>query len=323
MDKKILIYRTTTIRRCLWLFVCSMLLQSHVSPAFACEVRNNEPVPSLIFPPKYRAKKPEADYIFRLIQLALSQSADKYGPCVAELLEGELPLKRMELYLQKDQLIDAVSLTVSLERDKRFLPVKIPIAKGLIGFRIFLVRSDDLPRFAEIKTRTDLAKLSAGQGENWTDAMILEENGLPVVTTGNIPSLVDMLIHKRFDYFPRGALQLIPELKIYRGLPVVVEPSVALSYPSMTALYVHQRNHELAERLEYGLAKAYKNGSFAELFYSHPNTVTALEKLDLSNRTVIQLCNPSLPSWAPTDKDEYWLQPWPKELQTADCKAAH
>ncbi|SMF48030.1 hypothetical protein SAMN02745866_03101 [Alteromonadaceae bacterium Bs31] len=301
--------------------MCLMIMLSFVNPAFACKIRNNEAIPSLIFPPKYKAKKPAEDYIFRLIQLILVQAADKYGPCEAKLLEGELPLKRMELYLQKDQFIDAVSLTVSLDRDKRFLPVKIPIAKGLIGFRIFLVRNDDLPRFAAIKNRSDLAQMLAGQGENWTDAIILQENGLPVITTGNIPSLVDMLVHKRFDYFPRGALQLIPELKIYRGLPVVVEPSVALSYPSMTSLYVHHRNSELAERLEYGLEKAYENGSFDALFYSHPSTVTALEKLDLSNRTVIQLCNPSLPSWAPTNKDKYWLQPWPKELQTANCSA--
>lgn len=303
------------------LAVLSCLLFADV--AFACEKRPGEAQEVLIFPPKYKALHPSEDYAFKVVQLALAESEEKYGPCVARLLERELPVKRMELYLENDQNIHVVSLTVSHKRDKRFLPVRIPIAKGLIGFRMLLIREGEQARFTAVQGKSDLVAFTAGQGQDWVDTHILRKNGLPVVTTENIPSLFEMLLHKRFDYFPRGALQVTAEEQIFGDQPIVVEPTLALSYPSMTAIYVNKRNKKLAERLEYGLKRAYASGSFNRLFYSHPAIVEALAQLDLKKRTIIQICNPYLPEWVPMDVDQYWLQPWPPHLQASDCVAGH
>ncbi len=280
----------------------------------ACQITKGASVPILVFPPKYKAKRPAEDYIFRLIQLALKASEDKYGPCEARLLGYDLPLKRMELYLEKNLNIDVVSLTVKEKRDKRFRAVRIPIAKGMVGLRVFLIRRGEQHRFSSISNLSELKTMVAGQGKGWVDEAILQYNGIEVLASGNVTTLQDMLVAGRFDYYPRGALQLIPEMKIYENMPIDVEQKLILSYPSMTAFYVNKYRPELAERLEYGLRKVIRNGSFDDLFYSHPTTVKALENLNIDKRTVIKLCNPKMPEWMPVDVDEYWLHPWPKDM---------
>ena len=103
---------------------------------------------------------------------------------------------------------------------------------------------------SRVENLKDLQKFTAGQGIGWADVDILKHNELPVITTGSIKTLIDMLAYGRFDYFPRGALQIITEITAYKDKAVEVEPTLLLRYPSMTALYVNQSNDSLAERLE-------------------------------------------------------------------------
>jgi len=289
-------------------------------PSQACQPQAGSDIPILVFPPKYDSAQPEQDYVFQLIQLILTKSSDKFGPCEARLLDHKLPLKRIVSNLQNNQLIDTASLTVSHERDKKLLPISIPIAKGLIGYRLLMIHNDDVAKFSQVKSLADLGKHLAGQGVGWADVEILEKNRLPVLTTGSIKTLIDMLVHHRFDYFPRGALQITTEIQTYRDKPVMVEPSIVLRYPSMTALYVNGNNLALAQRLEYGLKKAFEHGSFDKFFNAHPSSVQALSNLDLANRIVLKMCNPILPAWVPIEKSEYWIEPWSEKLLAQACK---
>ena len=295
-------------------FLCLALGQMLSGLVAACELRDGESTPMLWFPPKYKAKEPAEDYTFKIIQLILNKSEAKYGPCDVRILRRDLPLRRMMLYLEKNELIDVISLTVNQKRETTLIPIKIPIAKGMVGFRVFIIRKGDQPRFSQINNLEDLRGFVAGQGKGWSDVEVLAQTGLRSVTTDNVPSLVNMLVAGRFDYYPRGARQLIPELKIYEGLPVQVESKLVLSYPSMTALYVNPERQNLAQRLEYGLNIAIADGSVDKLFYTHPTTSTALKKLNFEKRTIIKMCNPMIPDWVPTDKSNYWLYPWPKDL---------
>lgn len=275
----------------------------------------------IVFPPKYLSRHPHQDYVYRLLQLALEVSKDKYGPCEAELLAQDLPLKRMERYLKEGHSVDIIALTVNRRRESQFLPVRVPIAKGLVGYRISVIRNGDQERFDAVKNKADLAKMIAGQGEGWWDVYILEDNGLPVESISNIPSLPKMLAYGRFDYYPRGLLQLVPERETYEAMPLAIEKNLVLRYPSVTAFYVNKKNDALAERIEYGLEKAISSGQFNEYFFSHPTIQEALENAALDKRTFIQLCNAYLPEWVPTHDEKYWLYPWPAELQSSDCKS--
>lgn len=128
-----------------------------------------------------------------------------------------------------------------------------------------------------------------------------------------------MLVHKRFDYFPRGSLQVITELNTYNDKPVQIENHLVLRYPSLTAFYVKKENAALAERLEYGFKQAIDDGSFDKFFYSHPSSIKAMQNIDLENKTVLKICNPILPKWVPIASDKYWLEPWPTHIQAATC----
>lgn len=285
----------------------------------ACEVISAHDSPVLIFPPKFDSTTPEKDYVFQLIQLVLKKSSDKFGPCEAILLNKKLPLKRLELYLEKNKQLHVASLTVSRERDQRFRVIPIPISKGLMGYRLLMIPKGKQSKFSNVNSVSDLSKYVAGQGTGWADVNILKHNGLPVLTTGSIKTLIDMLVYERFDYFPRGALQITTEIQAYQDKAIEVDSSLLLTYPSMTALYVNSLNAPLAQRLEYGLRQAFNDGSFDTFFNSHPSSVQALKNLNLQTRKIIHICNPILPSWVPLDKNEYWLEPWPEKILNRKC----
>ena len=302
----------------IFLVITAFLIYSNMS--YACDKNDNELVPTIHFPPRFGSVDPRNDYTFQLIELILAKSTNKYGPCKVAIYNYRLPLKRIEMYLEKNENIDIASFTVNQQRDAKFLPIKIPISKGLMGYRLFLIRNGDETRFKDVNNLADLSRFTAGQGYNWLDAKILADNGLPVIIGSSINSLIDMLVFKRFDYFPRGALQIIAELKTYQNKSVSIEPSLVLNYPSISALYVSKSNTALAERLEYGFKEAFKDGSFDKFFYSHPSSVQALTSLDLPNRKIIKICNPTLPAWVPIEVDEYWLHSWPANFRFKDCK---
>ena len=287
--------------------------------ALACEQKPGYAEPVLVFPPKFKAKDREQEYTFNLIRLILAKSIDKYGPCNVVYMDTNIPLNRAELYLEKNQRVHVVSLTVTRDRDKRFLPVRLPLSRGLRGLRLLLIRESEQPLYSAVRSLDGLRALTAGQGANWVDTQILRQNGLSVITTDNVNSLAGMLASRRFDYFPRGSRELVSEMPIYQNLPIVLESDLVLSYPNLTALYVHRENYALAHRLEYGLERAYDDGSFDQFFYAHHSVEAALKYMDLENRRVLHLCNPYLPPWVPIQKANYWLVPWPEHMQTTVC----
>ena len=79
--------------------------------------------------------------------------------------------------------IDLMWAGVDPSLDKTMLPIRIPILKGLLGHRIFIIKKENQSRFNNIKTLADLKKLTAGQGTKWGDTKILKSANIPVITT--------------------------------------------------------------------------------------------------------------------------------------------
>jgi hypothetical protein len=53
----------------------------------------------------------------------------------------------------------------SLEREGILLLVHIPLLKGLLGSRIFIIRKDQQTEFAAIETQGQLKSYTTGQGD--------------------------------------------------------------------------------------------------------------------------------------------------------------
>ena len=192
----------------------------------------------------------------------------------------------------------------SKEREAHLLPVRIPIYKGLIGWRIGLVREVDAERFASVRTLADLRALTLGQGHDWPDTEILRGNGLSVYGVDDYESLFRMLRQGRFDYFPRSVLEIWQERDRHAGQGLVVEPHLLLRYPAVAYYFVNRRNTALARVIERGLERALADGSFDQLFLKFYGP--SLEAARLDQRTIIDLSNPLLPSDTPLSRDAFW-----------------
>lgn len=209
--------------------------------------------------------------------------------------------------LERRGEVDVVWSVTSIEREARLRPIRIPIYKGLIGWRLPLVREETAPRFAAMQSREDLLPLLAGQQHDWPDTAILRANGFQIETGAPYDSLFQMLAEKRFDWFPRSVVEIWDERGTHAGKNLVVAPHIALHYPSACYFFVNRENTELARRIEIGLEAALRDGSFDALFNRYFAAV--LQQADLKNRRVIELENPLLPGNTPLSRKALWYRP--------------
>ncbi|MCX9155937.1 substrate-binding domain-containing protein [Niveibacterium sp. 24ML] len=206
---------------------------------------------------------------------------------------------------------DAVSVVWSMtsrERETQYRAIRIPIDKGLFGWRIPLVRRDALPRFAAITEAAELKRLVAGQGHDWPDTQILRDAGFQVSTSveENLPR---MLAAQRFDWYPRGLPEVWQEAASLAGDDLVVEPTLALHYPTAIYFFVRRDNARLAGLIERGLEAAMRDGRFEQLFQATHGD--AIARARLADRRIIELPNPLLPPDTPLARKALWHNPTP------------
>lgn len=191
------------------------------------------------------------------------------------------------------------------QREVEALPVRIPIYKGLIGWRLPLVQASHSDLLVSVRNLQQLAAFDAGQSRDWPDVAILQSNGLSVSTATNYSGLFQMLGHRRFDYMPRSVVEVWDEAQVHRIDGVVVDPHIVLHYPAAVYFFVNKQNTSLAQKIATGLERALSKGTFNRLFYSYH--AKAIEQARLSQRTVIELKNPLLPKETPLHRKELWL----------------
>ena len=228
----------------------------------------------------------------RRYELAQSPSTMAQGRAMVEMLKPEPP-------------IDVFWTVTTPQRQQALLPIRIPIERGLFGWRVALVRRADAERFRELRRLSELAPLVAGQKHDWPDVGILRANGLTVQTSTQYESLFNMLSLARLDYFPRSVLEVRAELEAHAELDLVIEPHLVLRYPSALYFFVAPGRTQLAADITQGLERAQANGSFERLFQQHFRET--IDALHLGQRRVFELRNPSLPADVPVQRRDWWL----------------
>ena len=243
-----------------------------------------------------------------LLKLALLKTEKTYGPFELQKTETKMQQRRALISLAQGIYLDIVWTMTSNEREKELLPIRIPLQKGLLGHRIFIINQKDQPKFDKIRNFADLQNLAAGQGHDWPDTMILRTNKLEVVTSPTYDGLFSMLKNGRFDYFPRGVTEPWREVKTHKDLNLVVEKKILLRYRAPEYFFVNKNNKQLAKRLEEGLRMAIKDGSFDEVFNKDPDVIKVFKYANIHNRLVFDLDNPFLPPLTPVNDKSLWLQ---------------
>ncbi|MET3108366.1 ABC-type amino acid transport substrate-binding protein [Oxalobacteraceae bacterium GrIS 2.11] len=256
----------------------------------------------------YPRPETETDYRNELPFAMLNLALNKAGVAF-ELRPSEQHMQqnRALLQLASNVEINVVWSMTSKERERGLLPVRIPIDKGLLGWRILLIRKSDVERFSHIQTIEQLRPLSAGQGHDWPDADILMANEIRVLKSPDYDSLFKMLERNRFDFFPRSVSEAWNELDTHKEKDIEVEKTIALHYPAAEYFFVNQHNENLARLLETGLRKAIKDGSFDRLFNRFNGA--AIKNADLKNRHIIKLNNPLMSEDTPFSNRELWFDP--------------
>lgn len=251
---------------------------------------------------------PNKHFFRAALQLALDKSGQDYelAPVLPEMLQGRSIARAMG----SDGDIDVLWTMTTREREALLLPVRFPVDKGLLGWRIAIVRQDKAEQFANVRSVQDLRYFTAGQEHDWPDTRILRESGLPVMTASQYDSLFRMLAVKRFDYFPRGVAEAWAEVDARPRLGLTVDRFIVLHYPAAEYFFVTPRKPYLAEHIWQGLLRAQADGSFDRLFHAHFDPL--LRRARLSQRRVIELPNPMLDAvrLLPADSP-WWYRPLP------------
>jgi ABC-type amino acid transport substrate-binding protein len=240
------------------------------------------------------------DYALQLLQLALSKAGTSYRIQTAEFAMNQ---ERQVLEIEAGRTIDVGPIPSSAEREARLLPIRIPINKGMLGWRLGLIRKGEQGLVANVNTLEDLKRLRLAQGQEWPDTQILQANGIHVITAPRYEGLFKMLTGKRFDYFPRSVMEIWDEQAINADT-LEVEAHLALHYFYDAYFMVNRKNSRLAQDIQEGLEKAIADGSFDKLFQQYYGD--RLRKAHLETRTVIELKNPLLTPGTPSDRAELW-----------------
>lgn len=260
----------------------------------------------VLYPRHASMPDPQRDYMVSLLSLALRHVDRAYTP---EPLGLEMAQQRTMLEIARgDNPLDLMWTMTDPEREAGpLLPVRIPVDRGLLGWRLLLVRRDELPMWREVRDLARLRTLMAGQGHDWPDTRILRANGLPVGTSSSYESLFRMLARGRIDYFPRAIGEIDSELAAHDDAGLAIAPGLMLYYPTASYFFVSPRRPELAEHLRLGLEAAVADGSMARLFEQHYGALLARHRT--RERRVIRLANPLLPPLTPLQRRELWQQP--------------
>jgi hypothetical protein len=236
-------------------------------------------------------------YYLELLELVLSKTI----PDQDYQQLSFLPFKRIVNRKRAFQMLysgglDVVWSMTSKIRENKARAIRIPLLKGLLSYRIFIIRQGEQQHFSAIDSLEQLKRLKAGQGLHWADTQVLQANGLEVVTATDYNNLFSLLYRKRFDYFPRGVHEPWHEIIAHKDKNLVIEQELLLRYPSPIFFFVSKSNIALQQRIEYGLKTAIADGSFEYLLYNHPLTQEIFNSANIPHRLIFDLVNPHLSS---------------------------
>lgn len=247
-------------------------------------------------PHQPREVDPETHYPLRVLRAALKAAGQDFK---IEYSQSPIIQARAIRELEsEDGVIDVIWSMSSKAREQSLHAVRVPLYRGLYGWRLLMVRRGEARRFAGVRTLKDLKRFRFVQGADWPDAEILAANGLQVETAASFESMWAKLAKVEVDAFPRSALEIWSEAEA-QSTRFEVEPLLALHYPAPMYFFVAPRRPDLAQALELGMHRISERGEVEALLQQAHGA--ELARARLKERHVIELINPLLPSDAPKE----------------------
>jgi len=245
------------------------------------------------------------EYRWKLLELALAHTRES-GETFWMVPYAEDTTQNRAVSLLQSGALDVLALGTNEERESKILPVKIDILRGIVGFRVFLIRSADQARISQMDDVALRKQLTLGLNSQWADLAVLRANGFSVATSSSYEALFGMLAAGRFDAFPRGLNEAQRELdeRLEQYPQLAVEKTSALYFPYPVYFWVRKDNPALARRIERGLKLSLADGTFRKTFEKYHAAEIATMRQE--KRRVLRLASPILPNGSPQPDTGWW-----------------
>lgn len=238
------------------------------------------------------------EYERDILDAVLKATEQKQGAYKIEESRTDYPRAEDEASVFRTKGFDifgTVAGNQKLANEQKIL-IPSPLMKGILGYRILIIRKADAKKFATIKTAAELKKLRMGIPDTWADAGLFRHNGYPVEEKGSFDDLFQRLENNEFDYVTFGANEVAGVFagRAAKSGQLIIEPSLLVYYPFPLVFYVNPQQSALAERVAAGLTAINTNGGLDKIFNRYYGDL--LGPLQLTKRTRITLENPILPN---------------------------
>lgn len=186
--------------------------------------------------------------------------------------------------------------TAALEKQGLITALRVPLERGLLGYRICLVRDDDTDVLANVRNAEDLKKIRIGQGIGWGDIAVYRNVGIEVVEApfSSVSDPVKALASGHFDALPLGVNEYQIFLQAYNkeASGITADRHIVISYPWFRYVWVSTAAKDsklLLEALDRGFGIIAANGEFVAIYEKYKG---ADPKRQLVGRRTIHLQSP-------------------------------
>jgi len=252
-------------------------------------------------------------YLWRVLRGALDHTRPGWGDYVLEPSIAMHQKRRIHVLENNESGINVSLFPAQRGLDDKLIPVRIPIDRGMLGYRVLLIRESDQPAFSAVKSIADLKAFKFGLLGWWEDVAIMRNAGMTVVPGTSYEGLFKMLGAGRFDALSRSSSEVTQEFDLRRkDLPgVAIEEHLLLHYPMPAYFWFPNTDdgRHRAERVREGLTQMLRDGTLQALFDEEFGPL--IKRLDLDHRLVIELANPLLGDNEPLDDPSLWYKPGP------------
>jgi hypothetical protein len=260
-------------------------------------------------------KDPRQAYVYTLLNTALNYKQTEtartnnhphsYTVTYSEKVHSR---ERIKVLMMEGRSLDIQATATRPDWENDLLVIRIPIYKGLLGYRILLIHKDSQPKFSAITHIDQLKAMDAVLGSQWSITPVWKGYGFKTITNVDYESLFKIINFERADYFPRGANEVLQEYNqffpTYTNL--AIEEDLAIYLPLPMYFFVTPHKPELAKHLEHQLERMVTDGEFDHLFFKHFGT--KIHELKMSKRRTFFLNNPKLPEATPLHRKELWYK---------------
>ncbi len=266
--------------------------------------------PQLLIPKPRSEYDINHQYYVSLLDKALHKAAK--GRPVPKLVSSyQMEQGRALRELAKGEVLDVFWVGTDQQKEQQFRAIRIPLERGLMGFRKMILHKDSVARFAQVDSLQALQPFTACQGAFWPDVSIMRAAGLKVLAAPVYENIFKQVNAGRCDYFPRGLHEGVVELQKRHDLypDLVRYPDLMLYYPFTVYFFTQKQHEELAKWIEQCLESMIDDGEL--LAHMQQNELTRQMfplEAQAASRWIL-LANPLLSKDTDFHNSRYWFVP--------------